>query len=242
MKYACITSMNQRYYNHCGKAMLQTYKKFWSHLMPLYVYKEDDFEIKVNTINELPWNLGPEYSSFQTRHSNERIKTFAKKGFSIIHAMDNIDASRIIWIDADVMIVDEINMQLLNLITPDNVLSTHFSVWHEQDGVTYHSCETGFFILNTQHTGYKEFCDTYKDIYFNDKTEGLRRFYDGEVYGKTVELMELKGYDMLNLNLAHHKTPIPRSVLSPYIEHYKAGLKDSVSNEQLLTDLNIQDE
>jgi hypothetical protein len=208
--------------------MLGTYKKFWSHLIPLYVYKEDDFEIKVKTINELPWELGPEYSKFQIRHSNERVKTFAKKAFSIIHAMDNIDAERIIWVDADVMIVSEMNMQLLNLVSPTDVLSTHFSVWHEQDNINYHSCETGFFILNTQHEGYKEFCDTYKDIYFNDKIEGLRRFYDGEVYGKTVELMMLKGHKMLNLNPGQHKTPISRSILSPYIEHYKAGLKDVV--------------
>jgi hypothetical protein len=142
--------------------------------------------------------------------------------------MDNIDTNRLIWVDADVMITSEINMLLLSLIAPDDVLSTHFSVWHEQGNKTYHSCETGFFILNTKHVGYKDFCDTYKDIYINDKTQDLRRFYDGEIYGKTVDLMQAKGYKMLNLNPDAHRTPIPRSVLAPYITHFKASAKDGV--------------
>lgn len=229
-KYQAFTSMDEKYYNHCGRAMLISYKKYWSRLMPLHVYNEDNFKIKVTTVNTLGWSLGAAYNNFQSRHTNDRVKTFAKKGFPIIHAMENlsISAERLIWIDADVIIQAIIPQQLLDLISPDDILSTHFSVWHEKNGVTYHSCETGFFILNTTHPGYKEFCDIYKDIYHNDRIEGLRRFYDGEVYGKTVELMEAKGHKMLNLNPGRHKTPIGRSVVAPYITHYKAGLKDTV--------------
>jgi hypothetical protein len=216
--------------------MLKTYKKHWSHLMPLYVYNEDNFQIKVKTIHPLGWNLGEDYLKFQKRHSNDRVKVFAKKGFSIIHAMENINADRIIWIDADVIIKDSINMQLLELISSDDVLSSHYSVWHEQDRNVYHSCETGFFILNKRHKGFKEFCETYKGIYVNDNTDGLRRFYDGEVYGKTVDIMESKGYNLLNLNPGRHKTPIPRSLLSPYIDHYKAGLKDNIDFSKFDTD------
>jgi hypothetical protein len=179
------------------------------------------------------WDLGDEYNKFQDRQSNARVKTFSKKAFSIIHAMDNIQAERIIWIDADVILTDDINIQLLDLITPDDVLSTHFSVWHEKDDITYHSCETGFFILNTTHPGYKDFCDTYKDIYFNDNTEGLRRFYDGEVYGKTVEIMSKQGHKMINLNPGKHKTPISRSVLAPYLTHYKASLKETADFKKI---------
>jgi hypothetical protein len=240
MKYAAITSMDQKYYDHCGKTMLQSYKKYFSHLMPLFVYNEGEFEIKVKTITPVGWNLGIQYESFQQRHTNDRIKTFAKKGFSIIHAMDNAEADRIIWLDADIVFHGELPMQLLELITPDDVLSTHFSVWHEVEGTTYYSCETGFFILNTTHPGYNDFCNTYKDIYYHDKTEGIRRFYDGEVYGKTVEIMSNKGYKMLNLNPGKHKTPISRSVISPYLSHFKAGLKESVDFKKI--DLTLKDE
>lgn len=229
MKYLAFTSMDQKYYNHCGRAMLRSYKKHWSHILPVYVYNEDNFTVKVKTIKSLGWNLGEEYEQFQARHNNDRVKTFAKKGFPIINAMENMssNAERLIWLDADVIVQAEIPQQLLDLIAPDDVVSTHYSVWHNKDNVTYHSCETGFFILNTQHPGYTDFCNIYKDIYCNDRTEGLRRFYDGEVYGKTVEIMEDRGYKMLNLNPGRHKTPISRSVLSPYITHFKAGLKDN---------------
>ena len=38
---------------------------------------------------------------------------------------------------------------------------------------------------------------------------------------------------MLDLNAGHtHKTPIPRSVIGPYISHYKAGLKDSIDFDE----------
>jgi hypothetical protein len=230
MKITAITSMDKKYYDHCGRSMLRSYKTHWSHLFPLYVYNEGDFVIKVKTIQSIEWNLGEEYKKFQQRHTNERVKTFSKKAFPIINAMDYISNStdHLMWLDADIIIQSEIPKQLLELITPPDVLSTHFSVWHVQDEKTFHSCETGFFILNTRHKGYKEFCNTYKDIYFNDKTDTLRRFYDGEVYGKTIELMEAKGYKMLNLNPGRHKTPISRSVLAPYITHFKAGLKDKI--------------
>lgn len=232
-KYAAITSMDQKYYDHCGRAMLKSFKAHWSDLFNLYLYNEDNFKIKVKTITPVGWNLGKHYEEFMSRHDNSRVKTFAKKGFSIIHAMDHIKCERLMWLDADTIINNEVPMQLLDLISPDDVLSTHFSVWHEQDGVTYHSCETGFFILNQLHPGYKDFCNTYKEIYYKDKTDDLRRFYDGEVYGKTVELMEAKGYKMLNLNPGSHKTPIPRSVIAPYITHYKAGVKDTVDFSKL---------
>lgn len=232
MKYAAITSMDEKYYNHCGKAMLASYKKHWSNVLPLYVYNEDNFHVKVKTVQTLGWNLGTEYEKFQQRHKNERVLTFAKKAFSIINAMDKIIADRIIWLDADTIIQNEIPLQMLDLIAPCDVLSTHFSVWHRKENIEYHSCETGFFILNRQHKAFKTFCDVYKDIYSNDNIEGLRRFYDGEVYGKTVETLENLGHKMLNLNPGRHKTPISRSVIAPYITHFKAGLKDTIDFTQ----------
>jgi hypothetical protein len=233
MKYAAFTSMDETYYENCGRSMLRSYKQYWSHKFPLYVYNEGNFDIKVNTIKSVGWNLGVDYENFQTRHNNTKVKTFAKKGFSIIHAMENLSYDRIIWLDADTIISQDIPLQLLDLISPNDVLSTHFSVWHRQDNISYHSCETGFFILNCKHTGYQDFCKTYKDIYVNDKQNDIRRFYDGEVYGKTVEIMESLGHKMLNLNPSKHRTPIPRSVIAPYITHYKAGLKDKVDFNNL---------
>lgn len=223
MKYAAITSMNQVYYDKCGKHMLSSFKNNWKNIMPLHVYNEDNFSLNDNTFIEMGWDLGIEYDKFQSRHKNNRVKTFSKKGFSIIHAMENINCDVLIWLDADTIIKQKID--ILDDILLENQLSAHFSVWHEKNGIKYHSCETGFFMLNKKHKGFNDFCKTYKDIYTKDKTKGLRRFYDGEIYGKTIELMMSKGYEVNNLNPGSHKTPMSRSILKEYIAHLKAGLK-----------------
>jgi len=231
MRYAAITSMDKNYYNRCGKNFLSSFKKNnWGDIMPLYVYNEDNFDFNDTSFVSMGWNLGKDYNNFQARHKNNRVKTFSKKGFSIIHAMENIDCDILIWLDADTVVKQKID--ILDKIISEEHLSAHFSVWHEKEAIKYHSCETGFFMLNKNHKGFKNFMKTYKDIYVNDKIEGMRRFYDGEVYGKTIQLMIEKGHSVNNLNPAAHKTPMSRSILKEYIVHNKAGLKDRVYSDQ----------
>jgi hypothetical protein len=45
--------------------------------------------------------------------STEEEKTFAKKAYSIIHAFENLNANRIIWIDADTITIQPIDINLL---------------------------------------------------------------------------------------------------------------------------------
>ena len=40
--------------------------------------------------------------------------------------------------------------------------------------------------------------------------------------------MEKKGYKMFNMNTGKHKTPVSRSLVAPYISHFKAGLKNNI--------------
>lgn len=234
MKCVYITSMNKKYYDHCGKLMIDSFEHAYKKTK-LHVYNEDDFYIDSKKVELLGWDLGLDYIYFKRRweDKNLRVTTFAKKAFSIIHAMNTIDCDRLIWLDADTIIDRPIHSMLIELISPDDVLSTHFGVKHKHDNQTYFSCETGFFILNKQHQQFEEFRQKYTDIYKKDKHHDLRRFYDGEVYGKTVEVLEQKGAKMMELNPGHiHKTPISRSVIAPYLTHYKASLKENLSNDQ----------
>jgi len=231
VRFVMMTSMDKKYYEASGKAMMASWKRHAEVIGDLFVYNEQLFEPKIKNVQKAGWMLGEEFVKFQRRHSNSKIKTFAKKAFPIIDAMDRfVEYDRIVWVDADAVFTQNFPRMLIELIAPDDVLSTHFSVYHQKNDIEYHSCETGFFILNRRHEGFKDFCDLYKDIYYNDRDEelDLRRFYDGEVYGKCVELMEEKGYKMLNLNTGKHKTPISRSLIAPYVSHFKASLKDKV--------------
>ena len=232
--------MNSHYYNHSGKVMIKSYSEYFDSNVPLYVYNEDDTQFKVKNVNSVSWNLGTDYLKFQKRWaSNSKIRGFSKKAFSIIHAMNNIECDRLIWLDADTIITRSVLLQLLELISPPDILSTHYGVVHpwpsETDETrTAFSCETGFFILNKRHESFGKFKEIYTDMYVKDRVENIRRFYDGEVYGETVRLLSQDGVKMLDLNPGNiHKTPIPRSILAPYISHNKAGLKDTINYTEI---------
>lgn len=238
MKCVAITSMNFEYFNNYGRVMAKSYSTRFNKDIPLIIYNEDGFSPKLKNVYTAGWDLGDEFTKFQNRWTeNKKVTTFSKKGFSIIHAMNNIDCDRLIWIDADAVIEHYIPELLLKLISPDDVLSTHFGVkhlWEESPTGYAFSCETGFFILNKKHSMFEDFKKVYTDIYVNDRTTNLRRFYDGEVYGETVRIMEGLGAKMMELNPGHiHKTPISRSILTPYLSHNKASMKESVDYQQL---------
>lgn len=247
-KYVCITSMNGRYFDHCGKACIDTYAAHWPIDIPLLVYNEDMWKPKKKkNVQFIDWTvLGNDFVNFCERHQHEsRVVIFAKKAFSIIHAMENVDCDRLIWLDADCATVAPLPTLLLDLISPDDKLSSHFGVVHpwptETDpDRTAFSCETGFFILNKKHPMFPQFVARYKEYYINDLSENIRRFYDGEVYGAVVAEMEGQGASMMELNPGRkHRTPIPRSIIGPFIQHYKAGAKEGRTNNSILSDIKL---
>jgi hypothetical protein len=231
MSIAFFTSMDLKYYNHCGKAMLESFNAQYKK-EKIIVYNEGDFEPNIKSVVKAGWNLGTDYKNFIKRwEHNSKITTFAKKGFSIVHAMNNVNCDKLVWLDADTVLTLPIHQQLIEFMCPDDTLSAHFKVKHFENNITYSSCETGFFILNKKHKNFEEFKNIYTGIYVNDEHKNLRRFYDGEVYGETVRRLEEKRIKMQDLNPGGHKTPISRSLLAPYFLHLKAGLKDNVTNE-----------
>lgn len=248
MKFSVITSMSQKYYEHSGRAMIKSFSSRFGHDIFLNVYNEDNINFKFKKVNSIDWDLGEAYVRFQERwKSNNKICAFSKKAFSIIHAMNNIECDKLIWLDADIIIDKQIPIQLLELIAPDDVLSTHYGVVHEwpsdlDPNRKAFSCETGFFILNKKHELFQKFKSVYTSMYVNDEWQNIRRFYDGEVYGETVSILERKGAKMLDLNPGNiHKTPIPRSILAPYISHHKAGLKDNIDYSLIEKQLDDED-
>lgn len=229
MRAALFTSMSQAYYNNYGRYMIESYKKHMTAKMPLFVYNED-FSIGDPDVIELGWPMDHEYHDFQERwKSRPKISLFAKKGFSIIHAMNNIDADKLIWIDADCQFEKSIHTRALEkLLNPEYVVSC-FGVWHKEGSVEFYSCETGVFVLNKAHQDFIKFQNRYKDIYINDQTENLRRFYDGEVFGAVVKELcsqGIKVQDFSSMSKKRYKTPIKHSFLNEFIKHYKGkGLK-----------------
>lgn len=241
-KFAVITSMDHAYYEKCGRACIESFNAYWPKDISLYVYDEGIVDRpKLKSIEYKSWtDLGQEFTDFCMGPWSGRTITFAKKAFSIMAGAKDIDCDRLIWLDADVITTQDVNRQLLELISPDDVMSTHYGVKHEwpsdsdPDRISF-SCETGFLIINRRHFMFEPMMRRYREWYVSGAGLNLRRFYDGEVYGAVVEEMQHRGAKLLELNPGYrHKTPIPRSVMAPYIMHYKAGSKDPFDSEALL--------
>lgn len=248
-KTICITSMSQQYYDHVGKACIETFSQFWPRDITLYVYNENiENPKKKSRVEFIPWSvLEADYNKFVSRTENAGAIKFAKKGYSIIHAMKNLRCDRLIWIDADTYTTKPIHPQLISLLNPSDALSSHFGVLHnwpseqDPDRLSF-SCETGFFILNKTHTLFQNFCSRYEQYYQLDLGYALRRFYDGEVYGAVLKEMISNGAKVVELNLDQTtKTPIPRSILGEYLIHMKASAKDNRTNNDILKSLNLKE-
>jgi len=219
-----ITSFNRSYYDRIGKYCVDTFDKYWPENIEMVCYTEDmDFESSKRVSNIDFSNMPTEYWSFQNSNHKSGVKKFAKKAYSIIHAMENLDADRLIWIDADCHTRTDFSHELIADLCPDDTLGTFMGVYHRKDGKTYFSAETGFFILNLNHIGFKSFAKRYRQYYDQNLAANLRRFYDGEVFGATVlDCKEFKFNDLTANFTKQYKTPLKRTILGQYLDHYKA--------------------
>jgi len=226
MNIEIITSFNQRYYDLIGKDCVDTWLKYWPKELSLTCYVEEFHLPEHPRLKQISFDVfKPEYYEFQST-SNKQVQKFAKKAWSFIHAMENSTADRIVWLDADVLSVDHLPLELLQNVLPSNVLSTHMGVTYTaaKDGSPgrWFVPETGFFAVNTHHPQFKEFASEYQRHYVERDNTMLRRFYDNDVYGYVFEKLKAPGNDLCKDFTKGYKTPLRHTVLGPYIEHYKA--------------------
>lgn len=222
MKVDIVTSFNQPYYDKIGKASVESWLKFWPSSLELTCYVENMALPKTLRIRQIDFDqLGNEYKTFQASDEKDRVKTFAKKAYCVMHACNNTDADRVIWLDADVITNAEVPLEFVKDLCPKDSLATFMGVEH--DG--WFSAETGIFVLNRQHTHFKSFVDRYQQRYnTHDKTD-MRRFYDGEVFGAVVSEFIKQGVKFTNLCEEFnngYKTPIKHTILGPYFAHHKS--------------------
>jgi hypothetical protein len=226
MKLKIITSFNQNYYDLIGKDCVNSWLKYWPKEYDLTCYTEEFVMPEHPRIKQISFdNLCKEYFEFQ-KTSEKQVKKFAKKAFTFIHAMENSTADRIIWLDADVITLQELPKSVLLNILPMNALSTHLGVFYYADksgnpGLWFVP-ETGFFAINTQHTLFNNFKTEYKRHYVEKDYKHLRRFYDNDVYGYVLEKLKAPKYDLCEKLDKGFKTPLPHTELGMYLKHYKA--------------------
>jgi hypothetical protein len=226
MKIQVITSFDQAYYDLIGRESLQTWLQYWPKHMHITCYVEGFRLPGEQRVDQIDFDSLPQaYRDFQSR-ADKQVGRFAKKAWCFIHAMENATADRIIWLDADVITQSKVDMSVIESIMPDHCLCTHM-------GVTYYTKktgepgrwfvpETGFFAVNTQHDRFQDFLTEYRRRYVEWDCEDLRRFYDNDVYGAAVEKIGAPCVDLCDHFVKKYKTPMPHTVLGPYLHHWKA--------------------
>jgi len=227
MNIEIITSFDQRYYDIIGRESLESWLRYWPADMCITVYVEELVLPHHPRVQQIGFDqLPPEYHAFQATPAKGRVHTFAKKAWCFIHAMMTSTADRIMWLDADVLTSDAIERSLLETIMPDSVLSTHMAVRYSHDkqgrSGSWLVPETGVFVINTQHKSFQQFRYEYRRRYVENNSGGLRRFYDNDVYGATLDTVNAPVLDLCAALKKPYKTPLKHTVLGPYLHHYKA--------------------
>jgi hypothetical protein len=214
-----------------GQQCVETWTAHWPSQCQLTCYTEEfDFAHTDPRINSIPFSeLPAEYEKFQASDLGGRVKIFAKKAYSIIHAFKHVDTDRLIWLDADTVTTAAVPMAFLETLCPNDTLATFMGVWHNQDrhdpaSELKFSGETGVFVVNTQHPGFDKFAQRYTEYYNQRLSQNLRRFYDGEVFGAVVqELKEKYKFRDLGAELKKsYNSPLRHTELGKYLIHYKS--------------------
>lgn len=226
--FICVTSMSKTYYDFIGKFMLESWTKYWP--STLIVYSEDDLSfLNSNKITYKDWNKPclESWNRFCSTNVHESEKKFAKKGFASLESWKSIKAKKIIWLDADMIFKKEIDSTVLDKILSDNkllVLFTHNYCPERYEGL---SSESGFYIVNTQHTKFNDFIYEYERIY---NLETTPKEISGRGDHKILALVANKFFfDVEDLSNYRTKdkttTPLNHCFLSEYMSHFKGKSK-----------------
>lgn len=249
IKIDVVTSFNKSYYERIGKYSITTWLKYWPKEIKMLCYVEDCYLENHERIIQIPLSsLDLEFHNFMNNENyKNRTKTFAKKGYSWVDAVERSNADWLIWLDADLMTKQPITYEVLEKFCDSNLLSSFMGVWYEGkrdetgkdilfDKPKFGS-ETCIYFFNLKHPDAKNFARRYKEYYSKGITHNLRRFIDTDVYGACVLEYENNGAKFYNFNPGNYKTPLPRTALHPYLQHLKAGLKDVDNLEEFLREM-----
>lgn len=230
MKIKVITKVDKAYYDKIGKDCIESWLKHWPKDMTLTVYMED-FTIAPNErLEQITFDKMPkEYWDFQKSDQNKRVKTFSKKAYSIIHAYENLDADRIIWIDADAITYRNIDKSFLETLCDNDTLISFMGVFHQRikedpNSELMYDVESSFFVTNKNHSGFDALSKRFREYYDKRITHNLRRFYDGDVLGAAIVDVrdKYKVNDWCTVLPKRPKSPMPHLPIGRYITHFKS--------------------
>jgi hypothetical protein len=224
-----ITSFNQLYHDLIGKDSVSSFLEHWPDNLKLTCYVEG-FQLPNNDrVVQIEFSkLDPDYDQYQLDTLlNQSMKKFAKKAYSFMHAMHHSTAEWIVWLDADVITVKSLPIELLQRVLRPDHLAMYMGVTYLIDKSgnpgQWLVPETGVFAVNTRHKDFAAFRAEYCRRYHDRDYADLRRYYDNDVFG--AALLAVPNAAVLDLCAGFtksYKTPLRHTVLGDHLIHYKA--------------------
>jgi hypothetical protein len=224
-----ITSFNQLYHDLIGKDCVSSFLEHWPEDIQLTCYVEE-FRLPDHArIRQIDFSqLDPDYEKYQQDTSlNQSMKKFAKKAYSFMHAIHHSSAEWVVWLDADVITVKDLPVELLQRALKPGNLATYMGVRYVTDKSgnpgDWLVPETGIFAVNTRHEDFAAFRSEYRRRYHERDQSGLRRYYDNDVFGAALlAVPDAAVFDLCSGFGKSYKTPLRHTILGDHLIHYKA--------------------
>lgn len=228
MNIELYTSQSLSYFNDIGKYSLASALKYLPANSSIILTTEDynifpKLNPRIKVLDLYSINNGfKEFENRWTGKTMAKVINFAKKGYTVLYAIENSSADVMMWLDADAFIKQPLDDSWINTILLRN-LGAQMGVTHDSGEFTV---ESGFFLMNLKHPGKKDFAKFYRDYYDNDRCENMGRFYDSNVHGHVLKDCEKIGHTFTEMNLRKKgNTPIRGSLIENHIGHFKGKSK-----------------
>ena len=230
MKVACVTSMSKDYYDTIGKIMVSSYTQVWPKHIPLYVYTEDSLDLDDVTVIDIHKECDPNLQDYLDFIGNHFSRGFAYKVFSWIHAVSNIDADWILWIDADVACIKAPDEEFISKMFPINTQCAYMGTIMYKDKKGWKdkkNCDSAILSFNTKTISSKEFVNNFEDLYTSKKIKDKNLFPKPNDTHAFIHCIENCVTPSVNLNPKKEAlSPLKETFLNDYFRHFKAGRKD----------------
>jgi hypothetical protein len=249
MKYACVTSMHEKYYNHIGGIMVRSWEKYWPKESTLTLYNENFIPTVSNRVILKDWqtHCGANHAEFCPKCDDKSTQKFAKKGFAFLDALKTVDCDYLVWLDADLLFSKDIPYDQLDRILPANKLVALFDCFYQEfpqyttdqylnsSARKFMAAESGFVVVNKKHKDFPAYVAEYERLFTAEtKDPSLVSWYDGEVALSAARAFLEEVVDLSQLRTTNKtQTPLNKTWLAEYVTHQKGRSKNNYTTEQL---------
>ncbi len=233
-----ITTYNKKYYDICGKKMIESFIEYWPKDVHLYCYyQEQEPEIFADNVHYVDlYAENPALKKFVDANKDDIVKCgmidgsynfqrdgvkFSHKVFAQTHSIRRTTADVLLYLDADTYTHTTPNLDYIDSILPEDHLCTYFGRPKLYD-------ETGFYMHNAKHYKAVVWSEALEKIY----TSGELWTYPLQVDCYTMYAGRQKFIEEPQLDLVEHhgklgkKHPFVNSPLGEFLDHLKGDRKE----------------